>query len=151
MTEGDASGRRWLDAAALLSFVVAAVHLGAIAVGPRAYDYLGAGDLGRMAERGSTTPALVTAGLTGIFAVFGVYALSGAGRVRRLPLLVGVLVAIGIVYTLRGALFPFEVAALLKGTASFPPRFAVFSAASLFIGLAYLTGTARAWGRLHGG
>jgi hypothetical protein len=55
------------------------------------------------------------------------------------------LVAIGVIFTLRGLLLPFEVNVLMRGAARFPPRYARFSAVSLGIGLLYLSGTLRAW------
>jgi hypothetical protein len=90
-------------------------------------------------------PALVTLGLALAFGLFGVYALSGARRFRPVPFLTVGLVAIGVIFTLRGLLLPFEVNVLMRGAARFPPRYALFSAVSLGIGLLYLSGTLRAW------
>lgn len=104
--------------------------------GPRAYGYFGAADLVPSAERGSLLPALLTWGLALAFAIFGLYALSGARIIGGLPLLRAGLLAIASTYILRGlALFP-EAAQLLPGTLH-PPRRAVSSAASLLIGLLY--------------
>lgn len=139
------AGRSWLTLAAAMSFGVAALHAAIVVAGPPAYTYFGAGDLAPLAARGSPVPALLTLVLVVVFAAFGLYALSGAARVRRLPLLTAALVAIGCVYTLRGLAFFVEVFQLAGGTAAFPPRFAVFSAVSLAIGLTYLVGTARRW------
>lgn len=149
MADKDVNGARLLIGAALLSFLVAALHLVVIVVGPPGYAYMGAPELGELARRGSAMPALVTAVLAVVFCVFGLYALAGARRFRPLPLLPFVLLAVGAVYTLRGLVLPLELSALLRGAASFPPRYAAFSAASLVIGCLYLAGTARAWGRLR--
>ena len=133
---------RALMVGACLSFGVALLHLAIIFAGPGAYTYFGAPELAPLEAAGSAVPDAVTAGLVAVFAVFGGYALSGAGLVRRLPLLVVALLAIGVVYTLRGlALFP-ELVQLARGTASFPPRHAVFSLVSLLAGAAYLAGAA---------
>ncbi|HYW08227.1 MAG TPA: hypothetical protein VE913_14790 [Longimicrobium sp.] len=149
MPESDPSGQRWLGAAAIGSFAVAVLHLAVIFIGAPGYAYLGAGDLAPLATRGSPIPALLTSVLTALFALFGIYALSGAGRFRRLPVLRLALLAIGAVYTLRGLLLPLELYALARGAASFPPRYAVFSAMSLAIGLLYLVGTTRLWSNLR--
>ena len=145
------SGERTLLAAAALSFALAALHLVVIFVGAPGYNYFGAPELGELARQGSAAPALITLVLVGVFGVFGLYALSGARRVGRLPVLPAALVAIGGIFTLRGAALCFELPALLQGRASFPPRYAVFSAASLVVGLVYLAGTARTWRSLRVG
>jgi hypothetical protein len=149
MRESNRSGQRWLGAAAIGSFVVAVLHLVVIFIGAPGYAYLGAGDLAPLAARGSPVPALLTLALAGMFALFGAYALSGAGRIRRLPVLRVALLAIGAVYTLRGMPLPLEAYALARGVAPFPARYAVFSAASLAIGLLYLVGTTRLWSNLR--
>ncbi len=134
---------RWLVLGACLSFGVALLHLGIIFAGPDAYTYFGAPDLAPREAAGSPVPDAITAGLVAVFAVFGCYALAGAGHVRRLPLLGLALLAIGAVYTVRGlALFP-ELVRLARGTATFPARYAVFSAVSLLAGAAYLAGAGR--------
>jgi hypothetical protein len=131
---------RWLLLGACLSFAIALLHLGIIFAGPGAYTYFGAGELAPLEAAGSPVPDVITAGLVAVFAVFGCYALAGAGHVRRLPLLVFALLAIGAVYTLRGlALFP-ELVELSRGATAYPPRFAVFSLVSLLAGVAYLAG-----------
>jgi hypothetical protein len=131
---------RWLVLGACLSFAIALLHLGIIFAGPEAYTYFGAADLAPLEAAGSSVPDAITAGLVAVFAVFGCYALAGAGHVRRLPLLVFALLAISAVYTLRGlALFP-ELVQLSRGATAFPPRYAVFSLVSLLAGVAYLAG-----------
>lgn len=139
---------RWLTAAAVLCFGIALLHVAIIFMGPDAYAYFGAPELGAAERRGSVMPDVVTAVLVLIFATFGVYALAGAGRIRRLPLLRVALVLIGAVFTLRGlALFP-EVVQLASGAGT-PPRMAVFSLVSLITGVAFLAGTLPRWTRLR--
>jgi hypothetical protein len=138
-------GAQLLKAAAFSSFALAALHFAVVFAGAPGYAYFGAPELGQQAARGSLVPALITLGLASIFALFGIYALSGAHRFRPLPFLSIVLVAIGVLFTLRGLILPFEVNVLLRGGAPFPPRYAFFSAVSLGVGLLYLAGTLRAW------
>jgi hypothetical protein len=141
-----------LKLAGLSSACVAVFHLFVIFAGAPAYRYFGAGEqMAQLAEQGSAVPALVTAGLTVVFAVWALYALSGAGLVRRLPLLRTSLIAIGLVYTLRGLLLAPQVVWFFSGyRAAVPPRQLVFSAVALLTGLAYLIGTMCTWRRRRG-
>ena len=120
------------------------LHVAIIAVGPRAYVYFGAGDLAPAAAAGSPIPALITAGLAIVFGVWGWYAFAGAGLVRRPPLLWLGLWVIGGLYAARGLALVPEVAGLMQGSRSSPPRYAAFSFVSLATGVAYLAGTWRA-------
>ncbi|WP_420125528.1 hypothetical protein [Longimicrobium sp.] len=130
---------RWLSLAAALCYAIALLHAVIIFLDPHAYGYVGAPQLGRAKAAGYAYPDLMSAGLALVFAVFGAYALSGAGRIRRLPLLAVALVLIGAVFTLRGlVLFP-QLAQLAAGTGA-PPRMAVFSFVSLVTGVAFLAG-----------
>jgi hypothetical protein len=140
---------RWLTAAAALCFGIALLHAAMIFMDPHAYGYFGAPQLGRAKAAGYAYPDLMTAGLVLVFGAFGAYALSGAGRIRRLPLLPVALVLIGAVFTGRGlALFP-QLVQLAAGTGA-PPRMAVFSLVSLITGVAFLAGTRSRWARLGG-
>jgi hypothetical protein len=138
---------RWLTAAAALCFGIALLHLAIIFMGPDAYAYFGAPQLGVAEARGSIIPDIETAVLVLVFATFGAYALSGAGRMRRLPLLRVALVLIGAVFTVRGLAVFAQVAQLASGTGA-PPRHAVFSLVSLITGVAFLAGTLPQWRRL---
>ncbi|HEV2843296.1 MAG TPA: hypothetical protein VG477_00505 [Thermoanaerobaculia bacterium] len=137
---------RWLIAAGLGSALVALLHAVIIFVGAPAYRYFGAGDLAPRAEQGSYMPALITGFLVLIFAVWALYAFSGAGLGPRLPLLRLGLGAIATIYTLRGLMLLPELYALASGKLEVP-RMAVFSAVSLFIGLCYVAGFLRAFRR----
>jgi hypothetical protein len=120
------------------SLLIALLHL-ALVFRPQWYRFFGADELVQLHEHGSPFTVLVTAGLALIFAVWGVYALSGAGVVGHLPLVRTMLIAIGVIYILRSLLLPFELfKALLTG---YSIRFAVFSTGSLAAGLLYLVGT----------
>ena len=141
---------QWLILGGILSFAVALLHVVIIFIGAPAYRYFSAGeDMATAAESGSAFPVLLTLFLAAIFAVWGFYGLSGAGVVRRLPLLKIALILIGAVYTLRGVgIFQqlFQIAASsAEATAT---REIVFSLVSLIIGLAYLFGTISNWNGL---
>jgi hypothetical protein len=83
-----------------------------------------------------------------IFAIWGLYGLSGAGLIRRLPLLRLGLLVIGAIYTLRGLLLiPLLLAALglLASPEPILPQALLASLVSLLVGCLYLVGTVTAW------
>jgi hypothetical protein len=140
----------FLKAGGVASAFIAALHVLIVIGGGPAYRYFGAGEhMARLAEAGSLIPALVTAGISAVFVVWAAYAFSGAGLLRRLPLLRTGLVVIGVVYLLRGLLLAPEVVARVSGSQpAVPVRELVFSLAALAAGLAYLLGTRSAWANL---
>jgi len=143
------NARRLLTLAGSLSLAVA-VFQAAVSFSVPASRYFGAPET-LLANQ----LLLIVAGLVMavVFGLWGLYAFSGAGRFRRLPLLRLGLVGIGGVYTLRGiALFP-ELLVLLDYVQSpvpLPPQELVSSAVSLGIGVLYLAGTIGNWRNLAG-
>ena len=97
------------------------------------------------AESGSAFPAMMTLVLVAIFTIWGLYAFSGAGVIRRLPLLRIALLLIGAIYTLRGVAVFQQIFQTLTSSEQVEPRKIVFSLVSLIIGLAYLIGTVINW------
>jgi len=82
------TGNKWLKIGGILSLAVALLHLVIIFIGAPAYRYFGAGEeMAKGAESGSLFPAMMTLVLVAIFAIWGLYAFSGAGMFRQLPLL----------------------------------------------------------------
>ena len=140
------SGNQWLKLGGILSFVVALLHLAIIFVGAPAYRYFGAGeDMATAAESGSAFPAMMTLVLVAIFTIWGLYAFSGAGVIRQLPLLRIALLLIGVIYTLRGVAVFQQIFQIATASAQVEPREVVFSLVSLVIGLIYLVGTVINW------
>jgi hypothetical protein len=139
-------GNQWLKLGGILSFAVALLHLVIIFIGAPAYRYFSAGeDMAKSAESGSAFPAVLTLVLVSVFAVWGFYGLSGAGVIRRLPLLKISLILIGAIYTLRGVAVFLQLFRIATSAAEVAPREIVFSLVSLIIGLAYLIGTVTSW------
>jgi len=130
--------RYCLTLGSIASFLIALLHL-ALVFKPQWYSHFGADELVQLHEKGSPFTVLVTLGLALMFAIWGAYALSGAGVIRQLPLLRISLIAIGVIYILRGLMLPSELFKVLRS--SYPFRFVVFSTGSLIIGLLYLVGT----------
>jgi hypothetical protein len=138
---------RMLVAAAAMSAAAALAHLGCIVFGAPWYRFFGAGEqMARMAERGLWQPTVATLVIASGLLVWSLYALSGAGLVRRLPLLRTVLVAITAVYLVRGFGF-------LAMPAWMPGRSEAFwlwsSGICLVIGAVHLAGLWQAWPQLQ--
>jgi len=70
--------------------------------------------------------------------IFGLYSLSGAGKIRRLPLLRTVLTVVAAIYLLRGLLAIPQAPVVL--THPELARFLVFSLISLVVGMVYSMG-----------
>ena len=73
-----------------------------------------------------------------IVAIFGLYALSGAGKIRRLPLLRTINTATTTIYLLRGLLLIPQIPFVIKYSGVM--RYALFSAIALGVGLVHLGG-----------
>lgn len=136
----------FLITAATLSALAAVLHLVCIAFGAPMYLAMGAGEqMVRLAAAGSSYPVKATLVIAAILLVWSLYALSGAGVIRRLPLLRLVLCAITAVYLLRGFAF-YPLMTLLPG------RSLTFWLWSSFIcavfGVVHLLGVRQAWSRL---
>jgi len=133
----------WLIAGGILSLAASLLHIGIILGGPGWYRFFGAGEyMARAAERGSAEPAIVAAAIASVLAIWALYAFSGAGFIRRLPLLRTGLVIIASIYLLRAAaalpIFAFRPAAA--------NAFLAWSSLIVLVyGLCYAVGTWIAW------
>ena len=140
--------REWLRWGAWLTAVVALLHLAIVVGGPAWYRFFGAGErMARLAARGAVYPAALTVGIAGVLAVWALYGLSGAGVIRRLPLLRPALVLIAVVYAARGLL---GVPAALLGEGPYAaelrgrmPFMLVTSGVCLALALSYAAGAAQ--------
>ncbi len=133
--------------AGVLSFC-AAVFQAAIAFVPAWSAAFGAGD-----ALASNPPLLLTLGLLValLLVIFGLYGLSGAGVIRRLPFLRPGLLVIGLLYSMVGINFIFEVLAMLgilPSAGPIPIYLLLVSLGALVAALAYLIGLAVNWKRL---
>lgn len=144
-------GRVLLLVAASVSFFVAVFHVVIVLIGPSAYAFFGGERLARLALSGSSSPALQTLSLAVIHALFGVYGLSGAGAIRRLPLLTVALFAIGGMYAFRGLSAIEQGLQILQDPDSLPFRVLFYSLVSLATGCAYIAGTVKSRGWLGSG
>ena len=137
----------WLLAAGWMSAAASLLHLACIVGGPDWYRFFGAGEpIARAAERGSWVPALLTAGIAAILAIWAAYAFAGAGMIRRLPLMRTALVLISLVYLARGSMI-FAPSAMSRPDLS--PDFLFWSSLVVLVyGAVYAIGTSRAWPHL---
>jgi hypothetical protein len=132
---------------AALSALAALLHLGCILFGASWYRFFGAGErIARMAAVGHWYPTALTAVIIILLSGWSMYALSGAGVIRRLPFVRPVLCLITSIYLLRAVAFaPFHQ--------YFPGNSAAFwlwsSAICFVIGLVHLVGLWQAWPRLR--
>ncbi|MGA2262738.1 MAG: hypothetical protein ABSH28_15055 [Acidobacteriota bacterium] len=118
------------------SLAFAVFQVSAVFWPPNAIKYLGG-----PAELSQTRPviyALLCIVVAAIVAVLGLYALSGAGRIVRLPLLRTVITVMTAIYVLRGLLLIPQMPVVIANPGLM--RFALFSGISLCVGFVHLGG-----------
>ena len=129
--------------AAICSGTAAVLHLGCIVFGASWYRAFGAGEaMAQMAEAGLVYPTVVTSILVAILTIWSLYALSGAGVIRKLPLLRTALCLIAAIYILRGVAFIPLMPMFPENSLTF---WLVSSGVCLSFGLLYVLGTKQAW------
>lgn len=134
-----------LISAACCSFLAALLHLSCIWFGPDLYSAIGAGEvIAHMAAAGDLYPTIVTLVITAILAVWGAYALSGAGVLPSLPFKWTILCSITAFYLLRGIAFaPMQI--WLPGRSM---NLWFWSSSICFdIGLLHIAGLRQIWSR----
>jgi hypothetical protein len=131
-----------------MSFVASLLHLACIVGGGDWYRFFGAGEaMARLDEAGSWRPAIITSVIAVVLAGWGLYALSGAGIIRKLPLMRTGLVAIAIVLLARASLV--AVPATWGPELSFT-FMAVTSAITGAMGLTFAIGIIKSWPYMKG-
>ncbi|MEO9467773.1 hypothetical protein [Parasphingorhabdus sp.] len=139
-------GQKLLFIGGILSLLASLLHIGVIIGGPDWYRFFGAGEeLAKMAEKGSLYPAAITFGIAVVLAAWAWFAFAGAGLVWKPPLLRTGLIAISLVYLLRGlVLLPMLLLSPEKVNS-----FAVWSSILVLVyGLFHAAGTWKAWTQL---
>ena len=129
-----------------MSALAALLHIGCIAFGAPWYRFLGAGErMAQMDLSGHWYPMVVTLVITAIPLVWSLYAFSGAGVIRKLPLTRVALCAITSVYLLRGVAFAPLLAHFPGNSTTF---WVVSSGICLTIGVVHFIGLRQVWSRL---
>lgn len=131
---------------AILSAIAALLHVGCIIFGAPWYRFFGAGEqMAQMAEAGSSHPTIITLLITIILGVWSLYALSGAGVIRKLPLLRTGLCVITAIYLIRGTVF----VPLMSYFPDNSPLFWIISSSiCFFFGVVHLIGLRQVWYKL---
>lgn len=125
------------------SGVAALLHLGCIVFGADWYRAFGAGEqMALMAEAGHAYPAVVTSIIAAILTIWMLYGLSGAGVIKKLPLLRTALCLISAIYILRGFAFILLMPMFPENSVTF---WLVSSGVCLIFGLLYAIGTKQSW------
>lgn len=140
---------RLLKLGAYCNFGIAFLHLALAFAGERVNRFFGAPRwVLEMIHDGNIWLYVMFFGMVSLFSVLALYALSGAGSFRRLPLLRTVLVFIGVLYTLRGLEVILDVWIIIRTSGGYV-QFLVFSVVALCVGIFYLLGTIGNWQSLR--
>ena len=126
-----------------LTFIASLAHLACIALGPRAYRAMGAGErMARAVEAGKLKPTIITLAIAVLLLIWATYAFSGAGLGPTLPFTKMVLTLIAIVYLARAFAFPILKPAFPENSPTF---WLVSSSICLVLGLLFAIGTIAQW------
>ncbi len=140
------SGSQALILGGSLSAAAALAHVACVAVGARAYRFMGAGEeMERAAQAGKLQPTIVTLAIAGVLFVWAAYAFSGAGAIGRLPYTKLALTVMCAVYLGRAVAFPLLRPAFPENSQTF---WLVSSGICLVIGLVHLYGVIVEWSTL---
>lgn len=132
--------------AAALSALAGILHVACIFFGASWYRFFGAGEeMAVLAEQGSLVPTIITSFIALVLFIWSAYALSGAGIIRKLPLMRTALSIITAIYLLRGVGGLFFISNSGENSVEF-----MFWSSSVCIvyGLFYLIGLKQKWSEL---
>lgn len=137
---------KYLKVAGVLTLLASVTHIAIIFGGADWYRFFGAGEeLAVMQEQGSSYPAIVTGVIALVLFVWSLFAFSGAGIIRQLPLTRLALAVISLIFLARGLLALPTVLLLdspyLAELASQMTFMIVSSAICTLIGVCYAIGT----------
>lgn len=136
-------GTQALVVGGTLSALAALAHLACIAIGPRAYRFMGAGErMVRAVEAGKARPTVVTAAIALVLLAWAAYAFSGAGIIGRLPLTGLALPAISLVFLARAVAVPWLKPMFPENSTTF---WRVSSGICIVMGALYALGTLALW------
>jgi hypothetical protein len=137
------SSRNFFLAGGVISAGIAILHV-VLTFKPEWWRYISGAvesPLAEMAERGSTGTRIASIALALIFAIWALYAFSGAGLIGSLPWQRTILIVIGAIYILRSLAIIPEIN--MVRSEGYSPRYVAFSIISLVAGLIYLIGVWR--------
>ncbi len=127
----------------VMSILAALLHIAIILGGSEWYRFFGAGQqMVILAEQGSWIPTVSTSGIFAVLFIWGIYAFSGSGLIKKLPLLKPALVIISAIYLIRGFLI---IPAWIIKPELIDSLLIWSSLVCLIVGTAYAVGTRQAW------
>lgn len=133
----------FLIVGAALSGGAALLHLGCVVFGAPWYRFLGAGEqMAQLDLAGHWYPKAITSVIVLVLSVWALYALSGAGVIRKLPFVRLALCVITGIYMLRAIAFVPLQAHFPGNSMSF---WIVSSAICFAIGIVHFVGLRKAW------
>lgn len=135
-------GRKLLITGAILNFIIAAGHIAALFFLDWAFEFSGiAESIEKYPQLPHWTNYAATAVVTILFMLMGIYGLSGARVMKKLPLLKPGIILITIVYIARGVLgLAYEILSQEQWINGI-----VFACIALFVGLCYMSGGLWRW------
>ncbi len=131
----------------VLSIIASLLHVAIVLGGGDWYRFFGAGEeLAAMDEAGAIYPKLLTLGIAAVLFSWALYAFSGAGLFKRLPLIRPILFTIAAIYLVRG----FGLVPLWLFWPEHVSAFVVWSSfVCMIYGLCYAMGTWQVWNNLR--
>ncbi|GIQ57690.1 hypothetical protein Flavo103_08260 [Flavobacterium collinsii] len=125
-----------------INIVIAIGHILGLIWADQMFEITGIGkEMATLAQKHSTLPYLLTIIVAIVFFIFGLYGLSAANKLRKLPLLKTVIFLIAGIYLLRGA--GELIADKIQGTNSIAET--IYSLVAIIIGLLFLIGGLQKW------
>lgn len=125
-----------------INIVIAIGHILGLIWADQMFEITGIGkEMATLAQKHSTLPYLLTIIVAIVFFIFGLYGLSAANKLRKLPLLKPVIFLIAGIYLLRGA--GELIADKIQGTNSIAET--IYSLVAIIIGLLFLIGGLQKW------
>ena len=129
---------KYLKLGGYINILIAVAHIVGLFWAQEMYDYTGVGEnMRRNAEIHQLLPTATTIFAAIFFFIFGLYGLSGAGKIRKLPLLKTGIFTIATIYLVRGIV---GIVINIGFESSFQWHHLLFSLCALGIGLLYLSG-----------
>lgn len=126
-----------------INILIAIAHIIGLIWAQEMYDYTGVGeDMRRNVEIHPLLPTAMTIFVAIFFFIFGLYGLSAAGMIKKLPLLKLGVFAIAVIYLFRGVV---GSVVNIGFESSFQWHHLLFSFCAIGIGLLYLLGGMQVW------
>ena len=136
-----------LRIAGIINFILSLGHLASLIRARQVFEAGGVGkEMAELSQIHPSLPYLLTVMVAIVLFVFGLYAFSADGRIRKLPLLKPVIFGIASLFILRTFMGIAEM--IFRGGVHIPLELC-YSSGSLAIGLLYLLGGLKKWRKIQ--